>query len=282
MSGTPLKFLKLGGSLLTDKSRPRSLRASVLRTVARAVANAWRTGGFRLLVGHGGGSFGHSVARDYDAAEGLRAGKGWEGFHRTREAMLDLDARVVSALREAGVDAAPVQPSSACSARDGIPGPFATGALRALLRAGAVPVIFGDAVPDSVRGFTILSTEILFSTLARVLKPSAVLELSDVPGILRNRPGVGGGTPTIPVFTRANLRSFRASAGHGADVTGGIASKARLLVELAERLPGAEVRLLSGRDGGDVEKALLGVFRGGTLFRSTRDSTPLQGRHPAR
>ena len=234
----------------------------------------------------------------------MRAGNGWEGFHKTREAMLELDAQVVAALRAEGVEAVPVQPSSACSARDGAPVRFATGAIRALLRAGAVPVIFGDAVPDSARGFTILSTEALFTALAGALKPAAVLELSDVPGIFRWQPGDAEGSrgrgeeggrgrrgdgatkrrgesnlllrepgilvrEVIPVFGRGERESFRASAGRGADVTGGIASKARLLMELAERLPRAEVRLLSGLDPGAVEKALLGGFDGGTLFRST-------------
>jgi isopentenyl phosphate kinase len=306
---TRLRFLKLGGSLLTDKARPRSLRRGVLRSVACAVGRALRAGRFRLLVGHGGGSFGHSIADAFRVVEGLRAGRGWRGFHETREAMLELDAEVVRALRRAGVEAVPVQPSSACSARDGVLERFDAAAIRAILAAGGVPVVFGDAVPDSVRGFTILSTEALFAALAPLFKPCAVLELADVPGILRMPEGLREGAPgtrdpkgrggegekgreadgatgrratragrgapdgeaqVVRVFTRKDLESFRASAGRGRDVTGGITSKARFLVELARTLPRAEVRLLSGLDPAAVEAALLGRFTGGTRFEDRR------------
>ncbi len=264
----PLKFLKLGGSLITDKSADSTLRRALLDAVARSVARACEKGRFRFLIGHGGGSFGHFPARRYAVREGLAGGGGWVGFHQTRRAMLDLDRDVVGALRDAGLPAVPVQPSSACTARDGEIESFAEAPIRALLDAGAVPVIFGDAVPDIARGFTILSTECFFLHLAALLRPASVTVLSDVPGILDRTAEEGAAPVVLPRFDRKALASFEAAEGVGPDVTGGMASKARLLLDIAEALPEAEVRLLSGLDPAAVESALLGRYEGGTIFQA--------------
>lgn len=254
-------FLKIGGSLITDKRVARSLRRDVLDAVSRAVARAIASRPFPLLIGHGGGSFGHFPARDFAVVQGLSHGAGWEGFHRTRQAMVELNGEVVSALQLAGLEAVPVQPSSTCVAEDGRLVSFDPAPLSALLAHGAHPVIFGDAVVDRVRGFTIVSTEALFLHLAPRLEPRALVILSDVPGVLPP----GGGTP-LPEFDASALATLAAGENGAADVTGGIASKARFLLDIAAAVPAADVRLLSGLDPDAVERALLGEYEGGTRF----------------
>ena len=59
-----LIFLKLGGSLLTDKTRPQALRPDVLGRLAGEIAAALAARpALWLLIGHGSGSFGHVAAR---------------------------------------------------------------------------------------------------------------------------------------------------------------------------------------------------------------------------
>ncbi len=64
--GAQLVFLKLGGSLITDKRRPEAPRLDVIRQVAATIAAALRRyPTLRLLIGHGSGSFGHVYGRRY-------------------------------------------------------------------------------------------------------------------------------------------------------------------------------------------------------------------------
>ena len=56
-------FLKLGGSLITDKARPETPRLDVLRRLVNEIAEARQAAPtLRLLIGHGSGSFGHAAA----------------------------------------------------------------------------------------------------------------------------------------------------------------------------------------------------------------------------
>ncbi|MDP7545201.1 MAG: hypothetical protein QGG31_05450, partial [Anaerolineales bacterium] len=55
-----LVYLKLGGSLITDKHDERTPQRSTLRRLAREiVAGMEQRPHISLLIGHGAGSFGH-------------------------------------------------------------------------------------------------------------------------------------------------------------------------------------------------------------------------------
>jgi isopentenyl phosphate kinase len=60
MLNMELVFLKLGGSLITDKDTPRSPRRDVLARLAAEILYAHRQRPqMQLVIGHGSGSFGH-------------------------------------------------------------------------------------------------------------------------------------------------------------------------------------------------------------------------------
>ncbi|MFN2221590.1 MAG: hypothetical protein ACK2UH_03495, partial [Candidatus Promineifilaceae bacterium] len=66
-------FLKLGGSLLTDKTAVEALRVDVLRRLAAEIKEAFeRHGDLKLVLGHGSGSFGHVAAARFDTRSGVR------------------------------------------------------------------------------------------------------------------------------------------------------------------------------------------------------------------
>jgi isopentenyl phosphate kinase len=69
-----LVLLKLGGSLITDKTRPYTPRLDKLADLATEIAQALRTHPHLLLIlGHGSGSFGHTAAKKYGTKDGLPA-----------------------------------------------------------------------------------------------------------------------------------------------------------------------------------------------------------------
>ncbi len=114
MNDFELVFLKLGGSLLTDKTQPQALRPQVLRRLAVEIAEALaERPHLRLLIGHGSGSFGHVAGRKYNTRAGVTSPEGWRGYAETARAAALLNRHVMDALWEAGVPALALQPSAA-------------------------------------------------------------------------------------------------------------------------------------------------------------------------
>ena len=69
---TEIILLKLGGSLITDKTRPYTPRLDVLDDLAQQIGTALQTNpGLSLVLGHGSGSFGHTAAKQYHTRDGL-------------------------------------------------------------------------------------------------------------------------------------------------------------------------------------------------------------------
>ena len=82
-----LVFLKLGGSLITDKTRPEAARTTVIRRLARELAETLRVRpSLRLVLGHGSGSYGHMVGERFGVRHGVINEEGWRGFALTAAA----------------------------------------------------------------------------------------------------------------------------------------------------------------------------------------------------
>src|SRR5512143_3022207 len=101
-----LVFLKWGGSLITDKSRPHTPRLEVLARLAQETAAALvQDPGLRLVLGHGSGSFGHVPARRYGTRSGVYTPEEWRGFTEVWKEAAALDRLVLDALHAAGLPA---------------------------------------------------------------------------------------------------------------------------------------------------------------------------------
>src|SRR5512136_3268147 len=101
---TELVFLKLGGSLITDKTDEQVARPRVIRRLAREVRTALnKRPGLKLVLGHGSGSFGHSVASRYGTRKGVRGPEAWRGFSEVAEAAAHLNGIVREACIREGI-----------------------------------------------------------------------------------------------------------------------------------------------------------------------------------
>ncbi|NIV31979.1 MAG: uridylate kinase, partial [Anaerolineae bacterium] len=76
-----LVFVKLGGSVITDKTRAETARPDLIARLAGEVASALaKQADLKLVLGHGSGSFGHMVARRFGTREGVHDADAWRGF----------------------------------------------------------------------------------------------------------------------------------------------------------------------------------------------------------
>jgi isopentenyl phosphate kinase len=273
-----LVFLKLGGSLLTDKTRLKALRAPVLERLAAEVAAALaEQPGLRLLIGHGSGSYGHVTASRYHIRAGVRSQEAWRGYADTALVAGQLNRLVLDALRGAGVPVLPVQPSASACCRDGELQSLDERPVRVALEHGLVPVVYGDVALDEVRGGTIISTEEIFAWLAARLCPARVVLAGEMPGVLRFDPrDTPAGAPelaeaVIPQIAPPELGELARILGdsRGVDVTGGMLSKVQDMVALLQNTPTLRcVQLVSGLTPGLVHSVLLDAsLRAGTTIQ---------------
>jgi isopentenyl phosphate kinase len=258
-------LLKLGGSLITDKTRPRTPRLEVLARLMDEIAAAHAARpDLQLVLGHGSGSFGHVEGKKHGTRAGVRTAEQWLGFAEVQWAANLLNRLVVDAARAAGLPVVNCPPSASAVCRDGVLEALALAPIEAALAHGLMPVVQGDVAMDVVRGGTIVSTEDVFGYLAPRLRPGRVLLAGLERGVLTRWPD-GDVIPEIRALGRAPLRHVGGS--HAADVTGGMEAKVRETLALAAGVPGCEALIFSGEAPDNVRRALLGEAVEGTRLR---------------
>ena len=249
-------FLKLGGSLITDKSRPETARLDVVRRLAEEFAAARRTDpSLRVLVGHGSGSFGHVAAAAFRTHEGATTSKEWRGFAAVWRSANRLNRIVVDALADAGLPVLAFPPSASAVATDGVLGSLALSAIVRAVAHGLVPLVNGDVAFDTTRGATVLSTEALFTWLAPVLQPSRILLAGAEAGVFSDFPR---NIELMASVSQDALRDRKVEGSAEVDVTGGMAEKVRAALAWSRADRAVEVRIFSGEVEGQLRDALLG------------------------
>jgi isopentenyl phosphate kinase len=266
-----LAFLKLGGSLITDKMKPYTPLLSVMDDLALQITTSLQTQpNLRLVIGHGAGSFGHVAASEYKTRDGYPQPSPlthrerdtteesyWKGFGEVWYQASTLNRYVMEALHKAGLRTIALPPSASVIASDGRVAVWETTPIRMALAAGIVPVIFGDVVFDEVRGGTILSTENLFTFLVKALHPDRVLLAGIEEAVWEDFPER---TRPIERITPESFEGIRHGVGRSAaaDVTGGMEAKVREMLELIQENPGLKIQIFSGTQPGNLVRALLG------------------------
>jgi isopentenyl phosphate kinase len=244
-------ILKLGGSVITDKSADCAINRAGLESLATAIAGARHEG---IVIVHGAGSCGHPEAKRYHLDKGASPGQ-TGGIYVTHRAVSGLNDAVVETLRSKGVAAVGIHPLHAAVADNGRLIGFEDRHLETMLALGMVPVIHGDVVMDLSRGACIVSGDQLVRYLAAALSISRVGLATDVPGVL-------DGGHVVPEITRQTMPTLHIGDSTHTDVTGGMRGKIDELLALADAGAGSEIFHVSR-----VRDFLAGAATGGTRIR---------------
>jgi len=254
-------FLKLGGSLITDKRIPEAVRYEVIRQVAQEIAEAKRIRPeLSLVIGHGSGSFGHVYAQRYGTREGVKNREEWMGFVQTADAARRLNQIVTQILLDADLPVWSIQPSASLCCSDGqiMAGPEQI--VISALERGLLPLIHGDVALDSARGGTIVSTEEIFEWLAGPLLPRRLILIGEVDGIYTADPQLEPSAERISLITPDTMANVadKLGASYGIDVTGGMMAKVeRVLTMVQQHETLQDVLICSGLIEGQLLAALL-------------------------
>ncbi|MBL8046828.1 MAG: isopentenyl phosphate kinase family protein [Anaerolineales bacterium] len=256
-----LLFLKLGGSLITDKTQPRTPRPATLARLMREIASACAARpDLQIVLGHGSGSFGHVEGKKYGTRNGVHTAEEWRGFADVQHVAALLNRLVVDAAREAGLPVVNFPPSASVVARDTVIEQMALAPLENALAHGLLPVVQGDVAVDLARGGTIVSTEDVFRYLAPRLQPARILLAGIERGVLTH-------WPDGEIIAELNEIPTAATGSHAADVTGGMAAKIRETLAMVRAAPNCTALIFSGEEPELVKRALLGESVPGTVLR---------------
>lgn len=256
-----ITLVKLGGSLITDKTQRSTFRADVMTRLADEIRVALdKTPDLRLVIGHGSGSFGHFEAKQYDTINGVKTSEQWRGFASVAVVAAELNYLVTKTLHTAEIPVFRVPPSASARAQDGVITHMELNTLIQAMDYHLVPLVYGDVAFDSVRGGTIISTETVFTYLVRHLPIERILLLGEVDGVYDAQKQV------IEHITPNNFASIRASLGgsSGVDVTGGMITKVQDMLKLATHPPYPMVQIINGKTKNLLRDTLLGATQQGT------------------
>lgn len=210
-------LVKLGGSLLTDKSRDMTLREEVAKRAVGEVAQARRP----VVLLHGAGSFGHPFVKrfglgtpPFDTAKRV-------GVSQALAGVAYLAAEVLGLAQEAGLRTVPVPLHLEAIKRGALPRSVAD-TVKDLLVDGFTPVLHGTLVRDDDLGWRVLSADETLAQLAGRLKPASCVFATDVDGVHARDPKQYPDAPLLPVVRAAPPA---AAAGSGTDATGRMEGK---------------------------------------------------------
>ena len=256
-----LVFIKLGGSLITDKETPNILRPKILDRLVKEIAVARGKTRTAILIGHGSGSFGHVPAEKHQTRQGVSGLTGWRGFVEVYRAAHRLHDFVMQAMNKSDLPAVSFSPSSAALSTEGIIGEWEIGPIRAALAANLIPVVHGDVIFDRKIGGTIVSTEDVFWYLAPRLGADRILITGIEDGVWSDYPL---STSILKEITPGNFDSVAAGirGSEATDVTGGMSTKVKQMVDLVGHYPKIEIDIFSGNTPGNLRSAITGKIIG--------------------
>jgi len=222
-------IIKLGGSVITDKSRYRTFRRDITKKIIEVISGLKE----ELILVHGGGSFGHIMAKKYGfpGPVNRQNSKGVSLIHNDMES---LDQKLVSMFHKHNRDIFPVSPASIMYSRKKNLDIF-----RSLVENEITPVTYGDVYFESRDFVGIYSGDDLVLDLARLFKPEKVIFISDIDGIYNKNPKLYSDAKLMKeVSSKANFENS------SIDVTGGLGHKYEIMKQLRDT--GSKVYLLNG------------------------------------
>ncbi len=241
-------FLKLGGSLITDKSTPRTARIEVIQRICGEIKSALKAEpGLRILLGHGSGSFGHFSAKEHQTLQGVDSASDWLGFAEVWQDAAALNRLVMDGLKTADLPGICFAPSAGVVSQQRKIKAWNLEPLQTALQKELLPVVYGDVVFDTDLGGTILSTEDLFVHLAGALQPDRILLAGLDPGVWMDYPER---TSLLTEISPADESLASSTIGQSAatDVTGGMAQKVSQMLDLIRTNPSLEALIFSGEE----------------------------------
>lgn len=213
--------IKLGGSVITRKNESFSIRSDIISRLADEISYFLRENrGERLILVHGGGSFGHSLVRECSEKIGYID---IQCFARVAFYMDFLNHLVSEVLLSSGVLATRISPRSICWGVDFGECDFSV--VKRFVSSGVVPVLYGDVILSGNEA-RVLSGDDIVWYLTKSLGSKKVIFVTDVNGVYDKDPKLNRNARILSNMHVSDVLK-EASFWEVSDVTGGMLNKLR-------------------------------------------------------
>jgi isopentenyl phosphate kinase len=259
-----ITFIKLGGSVITDKTKPFTARPEIIRNLAREVKIACSKG-YRLVIAHGSGSFGHTSAAKYQTANGLKNQKSVYGLAVVQQDAMAINRIVNDIFLQEKLPVLSFIPSSfSFSSGKQLRQIFTSPIIKAL-KINALPLVFGDIILDDEIGCCIFSGEKTLDNLLCPLQKAGftverVIQVGSTNGVYDST------GKTIAKITHKDFYQIKKmiQTTKTTDVTGGMIHKIEESLVMAEQE--IESLVINGEVKGNLLKAIQGKNPNGTFI----------------
>lgn len=234
---TNIVFIKIGGSYITDKSKPYTAKPARIRKLSQDIAYVIKKfPSTRFVLGNGAGSFGHYPVVEYDLKKGMTGPKQILGYAVVQDGVSRLNRLIVQELLAFDIPAVSLHSSSICTTDKGKVKYFFIHSFLGFLNMGVTPILYGDIVYDESKGCHIVSTEDIFSLFTERRKLfseryniTKIIYIGDTPGVLDKNGHV------IKILQKKETKTIKDHVYHtrGYDVTGGMAHKISSAMNMA-------------------------------------------------
>lgn len=259
MNGNKITIIKLGGSLITDKSKPFSLRKDIIKRCIKEIIKSNE----KLILIHGGGSFGHPIAKEYDIYDGFNPNLKNQifGLAKTHEVMTQLNSHIIKEFLNLNYPAISIQPSSIFKKLDGKISIISTSNIEHLLNLNILPILYGDIIIDTQKSFSILSGDQIIVELCKSLetyKVKKVIFAIEKDGIFIKDPEKPLSPKLLNNIGLEGLEKIElADLDKKIDITGGIESKIASIKEVVKlNIP---VQIINGLKSDYLYKAIKNI-----------------------
>jgi isopentenyl phosphate kinase len=262
MTTKDLIVLKLGGSLLTNKSTPYKLREEILKAVAVEIKECIDLGLIKSIVlVHGVGSYGHPPVLKYNLHKGFRNKDQLISMSKTQQIVNEFRETIATTFLEEGIPINLMHASSMVVGSKMVIADHAFSPLKGFLSLGMVPLIGGDMMYDTSMGFSVCSGDQLAVVLSRVLQADKLLFATDVAGVFDIDPKLGAHAQLLKEIDINEVEQLLTKTNETAktDASGKMQGKLRSLISIKDRIrEGLEVVILSMNKKGTLKNYLKG------------------------
>lgn len=176
-----MKILKIGGSVITDKSGFKKPNNDNIKKMAKVIAEIWKKEK-NFIVVHGAGSFGHPLVINYNIDNGINSDENKYGYAVTHFSCRELSKLFLEAILEEGVPAISLSSDQLIITRNKRIEIFRMDIVRNYMLRGFLPIIHGDMVPDSEITGAVCSGDQIVSYLGN--NSELIVLATDVDGVL--------------------------------------------------------------------------------------------------
>ena len=244
-------LIKLGGSVITDKSEYKRFRKDVVSRLCREIKDS----GKDVMIVHGAGSFGHVLAKEFELQRGHMRNDQIDALAKVSRDVRELNNLVLSELIDAGIPSVSIPTGSCFVMNDNELLMDDVEIMRRYIELGIVPVMFGDIVLDRKKGFGICSGDEIMRCISDAFSPETIVFVSDIDGLYDRDPKISKNAKLI-TEVNADILNSVPSETTVADVTGGVHKKMSMMLGMCS--DGRDCILVNGTVDGRLCSLLTG------------------------